>query len=269
MKSTFTTISAIALSLSASAVSAATLTIDTFDVTTQFVMDDPFAGLSNVSEVAAPEAIGGYREMAVETTPSSFNGSSLGVNTVVGGVGDGLVTFDNGNSNLFSFASLIYDGMDGAPTGPLKYNPVTGLPIDDSGVNTTGLGGVDLTNGGATNAFRFDVATVDPTALTVGAFTFTVSVWDQVGGESHYTEGLVTGFSPLLGFNEFQSFVGGGADFTNVGAIAFSIAGEGAPDGALSSITVVPLPASAWLLLGGLGGLAGVSAASKRRRRKS
>jgi hypothetical protein len=62
----------------------------------------------------------------------------------------------------------------------------------------------------------------------------------------------------------------GDFNWEQVGALAFSIeALTENYDGTLGAISVVPLPASAWLLLGGLGGLAGVSAASKRRRRKS
>ncbi len=61
------------------------------------------------------------------------------------------------------------------------------------------------------------------------------------------------------------------ADFTSVASLSFTFNGPITDpttfDGSISSISAVPLPLSALLLLGGLGGLAGTSVMSKRRRK--
>lgn len=234
-------LSAFALTLTASAASAVSL-IDDFTTGAQWVQDVPGAGDVNASEVAAPSALGGYRDMEVSTDISEESASELRVITAGGG--------SLGFSNIVAASGaglIVYDGQDGTASS-------TG------NIATTGLGGVDLTNGGTTNAFLFEILEAD------AALEITVEVFDMSGASSFYSEILASTINPLLTFSEFT----GSADFSNVGALAFGVNSTGPNlDGALGSISVVPLPASALLLLGGLGGFAGVSATKRRRRRKA
>jgi hypothetical protein len=235
------TLSAIALTaLVAPAASASTL-IDNFTTGAQHVQDLPGAH-GNSSEVAAAGALGGYRDMEVQTDLNETEASELRVFTS----GGGILTF----SNIFGASGqglIVYDGQDGSASSA-------------GGINTTGLGGIDLTAGGSQNAFFFEILGAD------AALQITVGVVDMLGVISTYTEILTSTIDPLLKFTQFT----GSADFTNVGALIFGVASLSPNlDGALGSISVVPLPASALLLLGGLGGLGGISAAKRRRRRKA
>ncbi|WP_253799401.1 VPLPA-CTERM sorting domain-containing protein [Rhodovulum sp. P5] len=216
--------------------SAATISIiDNFDGTSQRVSANPSPGLVSSSEVADGTVIGGYRDMYVTTTPPSLDTTDLRVE-------GGYASFSN-NTFTSGLGVLVYDGLDS----------------DAVGVNTTGLGGIDLLAGNSLSDtyFFFNVVAADDVA------DVTITVYDMVGGVSTYTETLAPGFDPYLYFDLFT----GTADFSNVGALVFEIESiNTAFDGALDSITVesVPLPASALLLAGALGGL-GLA----RSRRKS
>ena len=100
-----------------------------------------------------------------------------------------------------------------------------------------------------------------------GDAVFSVFGTDANDNTISYSENLLTGFSPILRFNEF-TFAGTSAfDFNNVAALSFKIdstSTRGNVDGQLASIEVsaVPVPASGLLLLGALGG-----AAALRRRK--
>ena len=224
--------------LSATASSAVTL-IDDFTAGSQRVQDVPDTGDTNASEVASSSAIGGYRDLHVTTNEGQLEATELRVVTSGGG--------SLGFSNIISSSGsglIVYDGQDGDASSA-------------GGINTTGLGGIDLTNTGKTNAFLFEILDAD------AALEITVAVYDMLGGVSTYSEVLMTTIDPLLLFTQFV----GDADFSNVGALAFGVNSTSANlDGAIGSISIVPLPASALLLLGGLGGFAGISAVRRRRR---
>ena len=59
------------------------------------------------------------------------------------------------------------------------------------GINTTGLGGVDLTNSGFTDAFFFEILDFD------AALEITVAVYDMTGGVSTYSEVLASLVDPV------------------------------------------------------------------------
>ena len=210
-----------------------THTIDEFNAE-QYVSDEPSAGLSNNSQVVAPTAIGGFRDLEVSTGSSSLNTTNARVE-------DGILRFSN-DALVRGEGWATWDGDD---------DPLT--------VNTTGLGGIDLVQGPSPR-FAFDVITADHT------LEFTFNVWDMAGGFSSYFEVL----PPLeqLETDLFFSQFTGNADFNNVGALQIYVnapEGSQALDAAISSIRVevIPLPASALLLLGGLGAFAGLR--SRRR----
>ena len=218
---------------------AATVTtvIDQFD-SEQYVSDIPSAGLEQGSEVAAPTAIGGYRDLYVNTFSSDLNATSARVD-------NGVLSFSN-DALARGEGYVTWDGLDGDP-----------LNVDEDG-----LGGINLI-GGMDPFFAFDVLAADHT------LEFTFNVWDINGGFSSYFEQLppIEQLETNLYFSQFT----GDADFSQVGALQIFVnAPTTALDAAISSVTVqatpgvIPLPASAFLLLGGLGGLATLRA----RRRK-
>jgi len=239
---------------------AASILIDDFTTGDQTVEDLP-DNFPNASNVPAGDAIGGNRDMSVLTSnqfnPEGPGDTSLSVDTTeiapspASGMIQGVLSFDNVGGSLGN-GLIVYDG-----------NGTQGdLDID-------GLGGVDFTMGGDLDRFFFDVVRAD------NVFDITVRVYGDTAsgsGVSTFVENIDPdapgGFDPFLRFTEFDT----GADLTNfenVGALSFEITSvDPAVDGALASISVVPLPASALLLLGGLGGFAGLSAANRRRRRK-
>jgi hypothetical protein len=123
--------------------------------------------------------------------------------------------------------------------------------------------GVNLMNSRDKGFFTFNVVpgTFD------GDAAFSVFGTDATGNTITYSENLLSGFSPVLRFNEF-TFAGDSAfNFSDVAALSFKIDTtntRGNVDGQLASIEVsaVPVPAAGLLLLGALGG-----AAALRRRK--
>ncbi len=234
---------------SASIFAASTASAATIDLFDDFQkVEDDSNGAVQGSEVAAP-VIGGFRDLWVETSPE-IPGLSTSL-TVAGG----FLSFSN-DTGQQGIGQVAYDGNDGAPTGLNS--------IDTDGLGIAGVigSGLDLTFGLTNPAFFFEVLEAD------GDFVFSATVYDMAGNVHTYVENIFDGaFSPFLSFSEFTSE---GVDMTDVGAVIFqvdSVSTGISIDGALGSITVVPLPASALLLLGGLGGLFGASTLVGRRRR--
>lgn len=220
---------------------ASALTIDSFD-TFQSVADFVNGAPGDSSKVAAPEAIGGWRDMYVQKVSGPGGRGTSAV------AGDGILSFSN-DSLTRGFGCVTWHG---------DSTPVTGCDGAGDGVNTSGLGGINLLSFGP--AFDFEVIQVDH------LLEFTMRVWDMAGALSTYFEVIppIDQLQTVLPFSDFT----GNANFANVGAIQILV---NAPvddlDGSIGEINVIPLPASALLLLGGLGGLGGLSAFRTRRRK--
>ncbi len=243
---------------------AATILIDDFDVF-QRVVDDPDGLFPNQSSVggigvdAENSILGGARELEVEVNPSPSTGSVTLTSTSVVGSGPAGTTFTPSQV-------LRFNVQDGRGTATVTYGIAAG---------GSSLG--DLTDNETNNKFLFDgiVGDLAGTALTS-------SITTGGGDVFSFLEPLSPNPSATTSFFDF-SLDGLGVtfatlnDFKDVASLSFTFLGpeddpntpnaENTFDGRISSLSVVPLPASILFLLGGLGGLAGVSAAAKRRRK--
>ncbi len=224
-----------ALGLTTTGASAATVVLDSFD-STQVVVDRPTGGQVNNSQLADASVFGGFRDLSVSNDQGNDNATQV----VVGG---GTLAFSNTFGNSGS-GTLTYDGDD-SPTS----------------VNTTGLGGLDLNFGKKGTGFVFDVIATDFNLL------LTVRAWDMVGGFSEFSQAFPALTSGVFSgsFSDFS----GDADLSNLGALQFVAGGQGVEDldaGIRSiGVNVVPLPAAGFLL----GGVVLAGAAVGRKRRKT
>lgn len=229
------TLAAGVVALSASTATAATIMIDSFE-TFQQVADSPTGGIPTSSTINGdPTILGGSRTLSVDTTPDNPPATTFGSSLTSTGAPNSQLIFNNN------------DGQEGLAT--VVY-----------GVDAGGAALGDLTDGGTNDKFFFEVTSGD-----LPGSIYTATVTDTSANSFTVSELLVPGFSP---FQAFADFVG--VDFTDVASLTFTLDSNGVDsfDGSIGSISAVPLPASALLLLGGIGGLAGFGA-SKRRRRKS
>jgi hypothetical protein len=222
---------AAAAALVAGAAPASALTIDSFD-TFQSVEDLTSAG--NGNQVAAPEALGGWRDMYVEKESGPAGNGTKATSS------GGILSFSN-DSLSRGFGCVTWDGIKASE--------------DCDDVDTGGLGGIDLLSYGP--GFDFEVIEVDH------MLEFTMKVWDTTGALSTYFEEIppIELLQTFLPFSDFR----GSANFADVGAIQIFVrAPVNNLDGSIGEVNVVPLPASALLLLGGLGGLSAFRARRKR-----
>ena len=251
----FTTAATAALLVGAGHASAAVISIDTFDQTPQAVSDLPLGSRPQSSSFAAPEALGGERDLYVNANPATQEGAAtLVVADDPKDPSDGVLSF-NTNSGFQAGAWSVYDGNDG---NAAPFAPDLGL----DGVDKTGLGGLDFLDGSGAG-FLFDVVRVDLSLLV------DITAWDLSGATTLFSAPVVAGGSPFV---PLEAFSNPDFDWNNVGALQLFADSNGVDsvDASITSISVdtgtgvIPLPASALLLLGGLGGL---SAFGLRRKR--
>ncbi|MEM7710417.1 MAG: VPLPA-CTERM sorting domain-containing protein [Pseudomonadota bacterium] len=186
-------------------------------------------------------------------------GATAQAATISGGITDVTVTAD--------LAGL---GLGGAPFGSASVTPpatfmfpITGGTVDDD----TGAAIIEHEGSGVTLATLDDT---DDVEVTVGNFVIDTGLATVFGDVIGGPEGL-----DLFAFSDDDLDFADGIDLDITGTLAGALTSVfGAPDltGAQFGVAVtspelapIPLPASAWMLLAGLGGM-GVMA---RRRRKA
>ncbi|MDZ4852784.1 MAG: SdrD B-like domain-containing protein [Pirellulaceae bacterium] len=185
--------------------------IDTFNTTTQTVSVS-FPTGPQTSSLAASEAIGGERDLLVSATAGTVSLEADNPSTT-----NALEVILDPSSNGQRIVS--YDGVDG-----------------DAGVlNTTGLGGIDLTSGG----------TAAGVTLAIGSDLTGSNMIVRIhsGGNSSTltlpipaTSGATPSATLEFPFASFTTATGTGANFTSVGAIEFEVTSLDAADVTVDTI---------------------------------
>lgn len=191
--------------------------IDSFNSTDQTVTASGTSGTTANSSIAAPEAVGGERDLFVELTSTA---TSISID--VAATAQQLMEF-SASATATGTRTITWDGADG----------------DATSLDPVGLGGIDLTQAGANTGFLLQVgadqsdAQLRITAHTDGSnsSTSTVTLPNTAGPANDLL------FVPLSGFTVAS---GTGVDFTNIGALEFEILqGTTAVDGQIDFVSMV------------------------------
>ena len=196
-------------------------TIDGFDSIQRAEASPPLPA-SDPSSLGDDNVLGGQRDLFVQLTQGSDRFSA--VSLVSGG---GLLRLAS-DTEVTGNARVIWDGQDD----------------DAANVNPTGLGSIDLT--------RFDGKTMTGVSLTVGAdhpntlvklkIYTNANQWTEFTTTVPESEGGRATKHAVFRFNDTPtSESGGGADFSNVGAVEMNFEGVSAVDGQVSVIGLVGL----------------------------
>ena len=212
---------------------------------------------------AATSVLGQYRDLSIKKTFDNVGGINVGESSL--SAGGGALQLDNATGNK-SVGVVTWDGINNA--GNLGIN-----------VNTTGLGGVDLTAGGVANAILTGVIAADL------GFNYQIRVWDMDGNKSILSAGVQFPVNPSdniiadyqfswfnlangnynIGGLDFNIARTGLIDFTNIGALQLELENSDriSVDLAIGSIQTIPEP-GVLALVGA--GLFGVAVAGRRRK---
>jgi hypothetical protein len=244
--------------LGASGSYAAPVVIDNFETqsATQPLEQSIFAtgfASEETPEATSGDIIGGFRDTYVDIDiPDGGSGAQT-----LAAFSDGGGTFDIAAppGAYEGSVQLTWDGSDGAPTTQ-----------GAGGVNTAGLGGVDLENdtgGGPNDRFSLFVDFADANV------DFGLTVWDSDSSDT--VNGTIPTGAPVATTDStvpvlYSSF--SGIDFTDIGAIQLTFDpienGADLNIGLIAGTQQIPVPATFGLLGAGLIGL---GVATRRRRR--
>ncbi len=233
---------------------AAIVGIDSFNQTTQQLLFDPppggpavAAGSTAFNETTAPESIGGFRDLFIQTD-EEISFADRGSVAVVSSAGQAQIA-NTVNSKIN--VAMTWDGGDNA-----------------AAVNTSGLGGVDLIDGTNTGLL------LDINFADLGV-DLAFNIWDTAGNLATVSRNFGTQVTNEQVFFDYADLVGDTVDLTNVGAIQLLASGPQAYDvdfSLLQSINPNPpttppptVSAPATIALVGLG-MIGVSMTARKRK---
>ncbi len=220
-----------AVAFTASSATAVTIVIDDFS-TFQQVIDVPTPGAVNSNVEMGIGDLSADRAMSVVTSGGGLGASTFTSTGASGFVPSNSVTLSN-SPGQSSVATITY----------------------------TFGSSVDLTSGGFTDKFFFEFPGGILSGDVIGT-NFSTTVVSGAGTGTD-VEALTPFSSPFLSFSDADFAA---VDFEDVTSLMFTFESSESFDGALNSISVVPVPAAGLLLLGGLGAFAAVG---RRRRRQS
>ncbi len=239
-------------------------TVDLFSTSQALIVDSTTGdgGLGSTVGAGDPTILGGNRDIFVELLTQSpanpFGNAQIGV-------AGGALSFSVGS--LATGSATVQ--WDGALNG-------------DETLDTSGLGGIDLTEGGSANSFRIDTLFSDQGfAFEIQAYT-DADTWTIINFSSSLVTIPTTSFIPFAAFTNValcgavnpapgvNSITCGSGntspvDFSSLGALALVVdplGGTIAVDLTIDSVTTVPEPGSVALVGAALLGLF----ATKRRR---
>ena len=182
--------------LSLSPTIAASDSIDSFE-TSQTSLTLTLTGTTTTSSTAPASPpgtgiLGGERDIIIQRTGPAGP-------TLEAGVSGGVFFYGHSPGVTTGFAQIQWDGADGDPNN----------------LDTTGLGGVDLTVGGSQDSFILSISNDLATTVTIEVFTGS--------GTATFSLDLPDFQFTLQDYTiPFSSFSGGG-DFTDVGAVTITI----------------------------------------------
>ncbi len=191
--------------------------IDSYDVTTQAVSASSLGPTSTSSSIAAPESMGGERDLFVELLSGSGR-----VELLANAFTPNMLTFA-ADPAAVGRRVVTWDGMDG----------------NGAVLSPTGLGGLDVTENGANVAIRLIMGADHDNGLatlyiyTNAANYSTASVPIPNTGTGAADERVI------VPFGAFTPAAGSGADLTNVGAIQLEIEGVAAVDGQIDDLGMI------------------------------
>ena len=185
-------------------------TIDGF-TTSQTVTADP-SRPTRVPRSRCPEAIGGHRDLSVQLLSSSGE-ILLEASPVFDSPGSHLLHFDTLGNSGSGIYTLAWDGANPGTPPALNY---------------TGLGGIDLTAGGATGISLLMGADHDGSTATFTIYK-DASDWStatfSIPGPSDGVDSNNPNQSVFVPFSAFTTGGGSGADLTDVGAVQMQVGG--------------------------------------------
>jgi len=191
--------------------------IDSYDVTAQSVQASSLGPTSASSSVAASEALGGERDLFVELTSGTGR-----IELLANSFAPSVLTFASDPAAV-GRRVVTWDGADG----------------DGTALAASGLGGLDLTEGGANVGLRLVMGADQDNGVA------TLTVYTDAGNYSRATVPIpntgtgVAGAPLVIRLEEFVTGAGTGADFANVGAVQLEIEGVAAVDGQIDDLGMI------------------------------